>query len=234
MKAYRLLILLCIFSFYNNFNGYSEQLSTPNNQGHVTPDILISDQSFQFNIISDNSTVEFIGKSFIHHFEGTSHNVSGFTKGPFNKAVLTDCEITIPIESIEGKALGKSRDDLTRNIHENLEYDKYPLIKFKLNRAEPYRNVVLKAGTGDYMIEGDLTIHNQTRRILFPVNMEIKNGYLHFKGRYDQLNMRDYGVEPKPLMAFIKVGDKVDVKFDIYEDINSNIKSPQQAAKSTE
>ena len=234
MRVYGLLVILILFIYCICLNSYSEQINSPDTQGHVTPDLLNSDQPVHFDIVSDGSMVEFEGKSFMHHFEGTSHSVTGFTKGPFNSAVLTGCEITIPIESIEGKALGKSRDDLTRNIHENLEYDKYPNIEFKLIRAEPYRNVDLNSGTGDYMIEGDLTIHNQTRRILFPVNMEIKNGYLHFTGRYDQLNVRDFGVEPKPLMAFIKVGDKVDVKFDIYEDVTSGKESPEQSAKSTE
>ena len=216
MIALSLIILVTTFSV-----SYAGEQSASVKGGHVTAEMLTSDKPVEFDIVDGKSTIEFIGKSFMHHFEGISHNIDGFTKGPFNNGVYTDCQIKLPVDSLEGHALGSKKDDLSKNIHENLESDKYPNIVFKLRKWVPGKKVDLENGKADYLVQGDLTIHNTTKSVIFPVKMDIQNGYLHFKGEYDRLNVRDFGVEPKPLMSIIHVDDHVDVKFDIYEDINT-------------
>jgi len=218
-----------IFSALALMMGYSSvfagQPAETKPGGNVTAAMLTSDKPVEFDVLEGKSTIEFIGKSFMHHFEGISHEPEGFTKGPFNNALYTDCEIKVPVNSLEGNALGGKKDDLSKNIHENLESDKYPFITFKLKKWVPGKKVDLKNGEADYLVQGDLTIHNVTKSVIFPIKMDIENGYLHFKGEYDRLNVHDYGVEPKPLMSIIHVGDHVDVKFDIYEDINTKEKA---------
>jgi polyisoprenoid-binding protein YceI len=199
----------------------SEQNISETLKGDITPEIFNKTEVMEFNVVKGLSTVEFIGTSFMHHFEGVTHEIEGFTKGSFNNGEDTKCEISIPVKTIDGIAFGGKKEGLTNNIHINLEADKYPNILFKVQKAEPGK-IVVKGGKANFLVKGDLTIHNITRTIIFPVDLDIKDGFIHFTGQYKNLNMRDYGVEPKPLMAFIKVGDTVDVKFDIYEAIQKD------------
>jgi len=198
-------------------------ISEPNisdtQKGDITPDLFNKKGIIEFNVVRGLSTVEFIGTSFMHHFEGITHEIEGFTKGSFNMAEDAKSEISIPVKAIDGIALGRKKEGLTNNIHINLESDKYPNILFKVQRVEPGKIDFKEERKANLLVKGDLTIHNVTRAIMFPVDLEIKDGLLHFTGQYNGLNMRDYGVEPKPIIAFIKVGDTVDVKFDIYEAI---------------
>lgn len=194
----------------------SEQNISETLKGDITPQIFNKTEVMEFNVVKGLSTVEFIGTSFMHHFEGVTHEIEGFTKGSFDNGEDAKSEISIPVKTIDGIALGGKKEGLTNNIHINLEADKYPNILFKMQMVAP-RKIELKGGKANLFVKGNLTIHSITRTISFPVDLEIRNGLLHFTGQYKSLNMRDYGVEPKPLMAFIKVRDTVDVKFDIYE-----------------
>jgi polyisoprenoid-binding protein YceI len=205
--------------------GFSGPSISETLKGDITPDIFNKTGVIEFYVVKGLSTVEFIGTSFMHHFEGVTHEIEGFTKGSFNITQDAKCEISIPVKTIDGIALGAKKEGLTNNIHINLEADKYPNILFKVQRVEP-GEIKLKGEKANLLVKGDLTIHNVTRAIIFPVDLEIKNGLLHFTGQYNALNMRDYGVEPKPIMTFIKVGDTVDVKFDIYEAIQKD-KAPE-------
>jgi polyisoprenoid-binding protein YceI len=214
-------IIAALFISLTTLIAISEPNISETLKGDITPDIFNKTVVMEFNVVKGVSTVEFIGSSFMHHFEGVTHEIEGFTKGSFNDGEDVKCEISIPIKTIDGIALGAKKEGLTNNIHINLEADNYPNIVFKVQRVEP-GEIDSKVGRANFLVKGDLTIHNVTRTIMFPVNLEIKDGLLRFTGKYYGLNMRDYGVEPKPLMAFIKVGDTVDVKFDIYEAIQKD------------
>lgn len=198
-----------------------KQDTSDNPKGSVTPDMLSKEETMEFYVVGGISTVEFIGTSFMHHFKGRTTQIVGFTKGSFKDPQRASCEISIPVATIEGFAIGGKKEELTRNIHMNLEADNYPDILFKMKAVRMEKSNP-ESGKASFMIIGDLTIHNVTRQVVFPAHLEIKNGFLHVTGEYDNLNMRDYGVEPKPLMSFIKVKDSVDVKFDIYEDIRAS------------
>jgi len=214
-------IVLVIIILLTPLTAISKQDTSETLKGSVTPDMLSKGEVMEFNVVKDLSAVEFIGTSFMHHFRGVTHEIEGFTKASFNDLKGASCEISIPVSTIDGFALGGKKEELTRNIHTNLEADKYPDILFKMRQARPEK-IDLKAGKASFLVEGDLTIHNVTRTVIFPVDLEVKDGLLHLTGRYNNLNMRNYGVEPKPLVAFIKVRDLVDVKFDIYEDIKTS------------
>jgi polyisoprenoid-binding protein YceI len=200
--------------------AYPAQDQAPALNGSLTPEIFGSDQVMEFEVVRDKSTVEFIGTSLMHHFHGVSHDPSGYTTVNFaNPQATTSSEIAVPVNSLKGIALGSEKSDLSKNIHQNLESDKYPDITFKVTQILPEKADAVDPSKRSYLLKGDLTIHNVTKPIVLTADAEVEDGFLHVAGEYDSLNMKDYGVEPKPLMAFIKVDDIVDIKFDLYEDI---------------
>ena len=192
-------------------------------KGSLTPDIFGSGSVTEFEVVGGKSTVEFIGTSLMHHFHGVSHEPSGFTRVNFGDPRTTaGAEISVPVNSLKGIALGSEKSDLSKNIHLNLESGKYPDITFRMTQILPE-----EADTADpsqpskrsYLLKGDLTIHNVTKPVVVTVDTDVKDGFLHLTGEYDNLDMSDYGVKPEPLMAMIKVDNIVDVKFDLYEDL---------------
>lgn len=192
--------------------------------GGLTPEIYGSVEEMEFGVVGEKSTVEFVGTSLMHHFHGVSHEPSGFTRVNFGSPGATaSTEITVPVDSLKGFALGSEKSDLSKNIHQNLESDTYPDITFKMTQILPEKPDPSRPSERNYLLKGDLTIHGVTKSIILTANTEIKDGFLHVTGEYDSLNMTDYGVEPKPLMAMIRVDDIVDIKFDLYEAMKNGV-----------
>lgn len=203
--------------------AFSTQGEATTAKGSLTPDIFGSSEVMEFDIVKDISSVEFIGISMMHHFTGISHGVTGFTRVNFAAPeTSTATEITVPVDTLKGIALGSEKEDMSKNIHMNLESDKYPDIKFKVTQILPEKTESADPAARSYLLKGDLTIHNVTKPIVLTANTDIKDGFLHITGEYDNLNMTDYGVVAKPLMAIIRVDDIIDIKFDIYEDLKKS------------
>jgi polyisoprenoid-binding protein YceI len=224
-KSYAAVLLSAalIVSFFSRVAFPAQDKASPL-KGSLTPDIYGSKEEAEFDIVGDKSTVEFKGTSLMHHFHGVSHEPSGFTRVNFsNPQATTVTEITVPVDSLKGFALGSEKSDLSKNIHQNLESDKYPDITFKVTQILPDKINPAHPSKRGYLLKGDLTIHNVTKSIILTVNSDIKDGFLHVTGEYDNLNMTDYGVEPKPLLALIRVDDIVDVKFDLYENMKKGV-----------
>jgi polyisoprenoid-binding protein YceI len=224
VKSYAAFILSAAFivSFIPSA-GLASQDTAPGSGGGVTPDVYTGGRVTEFEVVAGKSSVEFIGTSLMHHFHGVSHEPSGFTSVDFgNPRATTSAEITVPVDSIKGIALGSEKSDLSKNIHENLESEKYPDIKFKVTQILPESTDASAPSKSSYLLKGDLTIHNMTKPVVLTADTEIKDGYLHVTGEYDNLDMTDYGVEPKPLFAVVSVNDVVDVKFDLYEDLRES------------
>lgn len=214
-------VLMALFISVTHYSALSKQMETINSRGNLPADIFDRADVMEFRVVKDVSTVEFVGTSLMHHFHGVSHEVRGFTRISFINPEYASSEVAIPVDSLTGFALGSEKSDLTKNIHMNLQSDKFPDIDLKIIQVLPEKSGA-EPGKKRFLVKGDLTIHNVTRPIIFTADMDVEDGYLHFTGEYDSLNMRDFGVEPKPLMALIKVSDLVDVKFNIYEEMKIN------------
>jgi len=224
IKSYAAFILSAAFivSFIPRA-GFTSEDAAPGATGNVTPAVYTGGRVTEFEIVGGKSSVEFIGTSLMHHFHGVSHEPSGFTSVDFgNPQATTSAEITVPVDSIKGIALGSEKSDLSKNIRENLESSKYPDIKFKVTQILPENTDASAPSKRSYLLKGDLTIHNVTKPVVLAADTEIKDGYLHVTGEYDNLDMTDYGVEPKPLFAIVSVDDIVDVKFDLYESLKES------------
>ncbi len=186
--------------------------------GGVTPSLLESDSAVDYVVRGDLSKVKFIGTSVLHHFKGVSRSVSGYTTIRWSEPLEAEGEIVIPVRSLQGYAFGGKKKKLTRNIHLGLEADKYPNIAFTIKDVKPVEFDPEKE-RGEFLVRGDLEIHNVTHEVSVPVKMELQSGFLHFHGKYAGLDMKQYGLRPKTLMGVFRPKSKVDVVFDIYEDV---------------
>lgn len=230
VKSYAAFILsaVCILSCIPGA-GFSSEPETAGTGGNVTPDVYTGGRVAELEVVGGKSSVEFVGTSLMHHFHGVSQEPSGFTKVDFgNPQGTTSAEITMPVDSIKGIALGSEKADLSKNIRENLESGKYPDIKFRVTQILPENTDSASPEKRSYLLKGDLTIHNVTKPIVLTADTEVKDGYLHVTGEYGNLDMTDYGVEPKPLFAVVSVNDIVDVKFDLYEELK--VSAPERPA----
>jgi polyisoprenoid-binding protein YceI len=152
-----------------------------------------------------------VGSSTLHEWESEVTQVE--SKGSFtlenNKLTgIKDVTVKILVTSIKSTK-GKIMDNKT---YEAFDSDKNPNITYKLTSAKI-------TGSGpEYTVAatGSLTMAGTTK----PIDMTAKgkvlaNGDVQIVGTH-KLNMKDYKmVPPTAMMGTIKVGEEVEVKFDI-------------------
>ena len=61
-------------------------------------------------------------------------------------------------------------------------------------------------GLPEYQLEGEFTLHGVTRRVTFPCDLEIKDGWHHIRGKFT-IRQTDFGIKPYT-KAFGAVGIK--------------------------
>jgi polyisoprenoid-binding protein YceI len=93
-----------------------------------------------------------------------------------------------------------------------LEADKFPTIKFT---SVSVSDLQKSADTRSFTLNGDLTLHDVTRRVAFPVKVTVKEKELRATGE-GKLKQTDFGLKPfEKGLGLIKVGDEVTVSFSI-------------------
>jgi polyisoprenoid-binding protein YceI len=152
-----------------------------------------------------------VGSSTLHEWESEVAKVE--SKGSFtlenNKLTgIKDVTVKIVVTSIKSTK-GKTMDNKT---YEAFDSDKNPNITYKLTSAKI-------TGSGpEYTVAatGSLTMAGTTK----PIDMTAKgkvlaNGDVQIVGTH-KLNMKDYKmVPPTAMMGTIKVGEEVEVKYDV-------------------
>jgi polyisoprenoid-binding protein YceI len=152
-----------------------------------------------------------VGSSTLHEWESEVAKVE--SKGSFtlenNKLTgIKDVTVKIVVTSIKSTK-GKTMDNKT---YEAFNSDKNPNITYKLTSAKI-------TGSGpEYTVAatGSLTMAGTTK----PIDMTAKgkvlaNGDVQIVGTH-KLNMKDYKmVPPTAMMGTIKVGEEVEVKYDV-------------------
>lgn len=178
-------------------------------KGNIPKEILSDPKEHEYVVVEDLSKIEFHGRSTLHKFHGLTDEVHGFIRVSPKHVEDAECEVYF-----KAKSLHTEKRKLNENMWENLEAEKYPLVKYKL-RGVKVLSLDLNEGRGRFLISGDLTLHNVTRSITFPVDAEYVNGFFRFTGKY-RINMKDYKIKPHSFLFFIRVKKDVDIKFDIY------------------
>jgi polyisoprenoid-binding protein YceI len=103
-------------------------------------------------------------------------------------------------------ASDKDREEIQKTMlgPEVLDADRYPQIVFQSTAAEP-------AGAGSFTVQGELTLHGQTR----PITVQAHQRDGHYVGTA-RLKQSDFGMKPiKVAGGTVSVKDEVRVEFDV-------------------
>jgi len=166
--------------------------------------VLVSAQSYNVDI--ETSKVVIDGTSNVHDWQSEAEQFSG------NATIVTEEDSLISISDlqfnvvVDGIKSGKGGMD--KKTYNALDKDKYPNITFVLSEITSISDTMLTA-------TGDLTVSGVTKTIQMDVNYEIlPDGSVLFNGTQN-INMKDYDVDPpKAMFGAIKAGEEVDVIFD--------------------
>ncbi|UNY98721.1 YceI family protein [Zhouia spongiae] len=160
----------------------------------------------EYKVANGSSTLIVEGTSNLHDWEIKAENQSGsisFTDA--DKAEIDKLSFSVEAESLKS---GKSGMD--KNTYKALNTKKYKQIKFSLVKVKDTKT----RGNDEYEVnmEGDLTIAGVTKRIVLPVQMQIKANTVKLNGS-KKIKMTDYNIEPpKALFGTITTGDEVTIK----------------------
>ena len=181
--------------------------------------ILINDleaQSFKVK----NYTMSVSGTSTMHDWQSSVESVSAtgsFVVTSNHLSAVKDVVVKIPVTSIKSTK-GKTMDKKT---FEAFNYEKHPQIIFVLTGQS------VNESTATVDLKGSLTMAGKTRPIDFKVTYKVlSNGELKITGS-KRLTMSEFGMEPPTaMMGTIKVGDDIDVSFDmtLTNNISASIK----------
>jgi len=81
------------------------------------------------------------------------------------------------------------------HFNENyVESDKFPKSSFKGKIIQPVNPDFTKAGKYNVTVEGDLTIHGQTNKIISKGTIEVKNDLIIAQSKFE-INVYDYGIK---------------------------------------
>ena len=163
--------------------------------------------------INGNSKMWLEGTSTLHNFKCDVKQIVGKIKtsselfSPTPQSSLVEANITIPVKKIVN-----DDEDLTENMHEAFNEEKFPQIKFKLtsNDLSSVNPKSIKA-----KVNGELTISGVTKLVSFDVIFKDNSGSIAVTGN-TVVKMTDYGIKPPTMfLGTIKAGNEVKVFFEL-------------------
>ncbi|MFY9530151.1 MAG: YceI family protein [Candidatus Acidiferrales bacterium] len=107
---------------------------------------------------------------------------------------------------LDPEASTGTRDEIQKTMEGPavLDFERFPDIGFQSTRVE-------QRGTDHWMVQGDLTLHGQTKPVV--VDVALKDG--HYRGSAT-IKQRDFGMTPVSVAGgTVKVKDEVRIEFDI-------------------
>lgn len=113
-------------------------------------------------------------------------------------------------------------DEATRKkVNENmlgaeiLNVKKFSTAKFEHVTIRP-KNTMSKRQLPEYLLIGDFTLHEKTRRIEIPCDLEVKDGLHHLRGSFKILQS-NYGIKPfSKMLGAVGVADELVIYGDIW------------------
>lgn len=176
--------------------------------------IVFSVQAQRFSLKTHQLTVK--GTSSLHDWESSVEKIEcsgSLSLSGESLTDLSDVTVKIPVKAIKSTK-GKMMDNKT---WEAFNYEKNPVITFKLNQEQ------IDVAGGSIVASGLLTMAGTSRPIDLKLRFKIlPEGDLKITGSH-KLKMSDFKMEPPTaMMGTIKVGDDVEVVFDLVLTTNNN------------
>lgn len=110
------------------------------------------------------------------------------------------------------------RSGFQKVLHEEvLASDRFPAIKF---RSVSITNIQKSGSDRSFILNGELTLRNVTKRVSFPVKITIQGNQLRATGE-ENIKQSDFGITPySGAMGAIKIGDQIKVSFTVVANEN--------------
>lgn len=174
---------------------------------------------FSQNIeLSENSEISISGTSTLHDWTMTVDEYSGtgdfITEGT-RIIAINNLKVIVKAESLKSGKTG-----MDKNAYKALKTGKYKDIVFIL---DDYEMISIIGNINKIRAKGTLTVAGKSRKVSFPVSIEVnRNGIISCSGS-EEMKMTDFGVEPPTAMfGTIKTGDEITVNFNAqFSNINS-------------
>ena len=171
-------------------------------------------QAQSFNVKSCNIVVA--GTSSLHDFESnveTADIKGSYTLSSQSLTDLSNVVVKIPVKAIKSTK-GKMMDNKTWDA---FNFEKNPVIVFTLS------GTTIHPDKGTINAKGTLTMAGVTKTIDLPLSYKLlPGGELKITGA-KKLKLTDFKMEPPTaMMGTIKVGDEVEVRFDVVLSLETN------------
>jgi polyisoprenoid-binding protein YceI len=151
-----------------------------------------------------------------HAHEVVAPSISGrLTVDPADVEHAT-VHVTIDASALKVTGKGESAEDVpkvqaTMASDQVLDVRRFPTIEFESTSISVKKP---GAATLDVIVNGRLTLHNQTRPVSVPVNVRLSQDGLTATGHFS-LKQTDYGVKPVSVGGVVSVKDTVEIDFTI-------------------
>ncbi len=155
------------------------------------------------------STVGFDASHPLGDFSGASEQPTGEFEGDtadLKKGVKGWVAVAV-------KTLKTSDQARDRDLWKAFEEERFPDIRFEIERVETSFPTVSDQTDVLLTIHGRLTIHGVTRPITFPGRIRLREGKLWVRGE-NRIKMSDFGITP-PRRLMLKVKDSVLASFNL-------------------
>jgi polyisoprenoid-binding protein YceI len=163
----------------------------------------------RWTTVAGQSSVSFDGSFALGDFGGRADDVVGeFSADPADLRGGVSGALRINPTALRTGVSGRDRD-----MRRTLAVDRYPEIRFTVDRVEASFPSVTERSDVVLTISGVMAIHGMERPMQFPGRVRLRDGRLWVRGE-GRLKMSDFGIEP-PRRFFLKVSDSVLVRFDV-------------------
>lgn len=167
-------------------------------------------QMIQAQAIPDGTvssgTLSFDARATLGDFTGTTDSVEGMLQGaPELGGVRGWVQSRVA-------TLSSDNDKRDRDLRKSMETDKYPLMRFELEKVEPATR------TADSMavtLSGPLTLHGVTHQVSIPGNVVFAPGSIRVRGEFP-VNVKDYEVGGlSKLLGLLAMDEEIVVHVDV-------------------
>lgn len=157
-----------------------------------------------WSVMQDRSVVEFLYIEDGAGQRGTFERFRGSGTLDPEAPEIAKLEIEVHSASI---SLGSGLVDAFATSAEWFDSENHPLVIYRLDGLERLDGTV-------YMATGRITIRGTEKAISTPVTLEFTGGEARATGELN-LERSDFGLGVGPSAAFVEIGDKVAVRFDL-------------------
>jgi polyisoprenoid-binding protein YceI len=166
-------------------------------------------ESRRWTTVRGQSSVSFDASFALGDFSGRTEEVQGeFTGDPSDLRHAVSGTVRIKAATLRTGVSGRDRD-----MWRSLRVDRYPEIRFTINRVEASYPSVTDRSDVLLTVSGVMAIGGIEHAMVFPGRVRLRDGRLWVRGERS-LTMSDFAIKA-PRRLFFRVSDAVMVRFEL-------------------